>query len=87
MSVVRYDQLQNSMPVIQFTELTSSATNTAQISAMNTYLAYPLVTLVFGVSVVVAGIYAIVRLVYWLAAKIANLTNWGKKSDGMTNQW
>lgn len=51
----------------------TTATNTAQITAMNTYLTYPLVSLVFGVSVVIAGIYAIVRVVLWMTDKIAHI--------------
>lgn len=76
------------MPLINFTDLTNTTT-AAQVSAMNTYLAYPLVTLAFGVVVVVAGLYAIVRLVFWLGHKIANITNFGKKNndEGMTKSW
>jgi len=60
------------MPLVQFTDMTT-ASNTAQISAMNTYFTYPLVSLVFGVSVVIAGIYAIVRIIHWMTAKIAHI--------------
>lgn len=72
------------MPLVNFTDLTTTTT-AAQISAMNVYLAYPLVSLTFGVVVVIASIYAIVRLVFWLGHKIANLTK--SNHDGMTQQW
>jgi len=68
------------MPLVQFTELANSATNTAQVTAMNSYLTYPLVTLAFGVVVVIAGIFAIITLIFWMGHKISNMIHHGTMS-------
>jgi hypothetical protein len=61
------------LPLVQFTDLATSVTNTAQVEAMNAYFTLPLVTMVFGVAVIIAGLTITVGVVLWMTGRIGNM--------------
>jgi len=63
------------MNIVQFTDLISNTTSTANMTSMKNFLALPLLEVVFAVVMVIAGIGLIASLIFWIGRKIANMVH------------